>query len=536
MKTSDLVVKPVKKVVEDWLNEVNYADDYKYIPKEFALKFVNFIKLVNGGKGEENTSPVLHYKMLDGLDSPYGYLANLVYRGAAKTTLMGEYLFLYLATYGELPHLGKVNLAIYISDSVENGVRNMRKNLEHRWSESEFLQTFVPKIKFTDIRWEFENVDGQKLIVKGYGSKTGIRGAKELGVRPQFALMDDLVSDEDARSPTVIASIEDTVNKAINYALHPTKRKVVWNGTPFNQNDPLYKAVESGAWLVNVFPVCEHFPCSREEFHGAWEDRFPYEFVKTQYDRAVQEGRASDFNQELMLRIISDEERSIKESDIGWYSRSRLLQNKDSFNWFITSDFAVSEKQRADDSGISVWAVNHNFDIFWVDGILKRHLMDKNFDEMFRLVQQYRPIATGIETNGQQKGFISLIQREMMNRGVFFNLASDRKSGEPGIRSSQGQKFTRFNSYAVPLFKAHKFYFPEEMREDDIMKEAINQLTLVTPAGFKSKKDDFLDTISQLGEMTLYAPSDSINVIGDKSGLWDDDDNDDQDSLNSYMV
>ena len=101
----------------------------------------------------------------------------------------------------------------------------------------------------------------------------------------------------------------------------------------------MYKAVESGAWLVNVFPVCEHFPCSREEFHGAWEDRFPYEFVKTQYDRAVQEGRASDFNQELMLRIISDEERSIKESDIGWYSRSRLLQNKDSFNWFITSDF-----------------------------------------------------------------------------------------------------------------------------------------------------------------------------------------------------
>ena len=74
------------------------------------------------------------------------------------------------------------------------------------------------------------------------------------------------------------------------------------------------------------------------------------------------------------------------------------------------------------------------------------------------------------------------------------------------------------------------------MREDDIMKEAINQLTLVTPAGFKSKKDDFLDTISQLGEMTLYAPSDSINVVGDKSGLWDDDDNDNQDSLNSYMV
>lgn len=35
-------------------------------------------------------------------------LINLVFRGAAKTTLLAEYLFLYLAVFGELDGFGKV--------------------------------------------------------------------------------------------------------------------------------------------------------------------------------------------------------------------------------------------------------------------------------------------------------------------------------------------------------------------------------------------------------------------------------------------
>ena len=86
------------------------------------------------------------------------------------------------------------------------------------------------------------NIAGKKLIVKGYGAKTGVRGAKEMGKRVDLALLDDLMSDEDARSATIIASIEDTVYKAIDYALHPKKSKTIWNGTPFNQNDPLIQS------------------------------------------------------------------------------------------------------------------------------------------------------------------------------------------------------------------------------------------------------------------------------------------------------
>ena len=111
---------------------------------------------MNGTEGEENKTPVLHYKMLDAIAGPEMSIINMLYRGSAKTTLMGEYLFLYLAVYGEIPGFGKVDIAIYVSDSIENGVKNMRKNLEYRWENSEFLKKYIPKTRFTDVRYEFD--------------------------------------------------------------------------------------------------------------------------------------------------------------------------------------------------------------------------------------------------------------------------------------------------------------------------------------------------------------------------------------------
>lgn len=529
---------PLAKIlsVEEHLQKVDYQVPADYVPSDFALEFVSFIKLVNGAQGEENKTPLIHYYMLDTLVSGGNRIANLCHRGVAKTTLMGEYLFLYIAVYGELPGFGDINLALYVSDSIENGVKNMRKNLEFRWENSDFLKRYIPLTKFTDIRWEFRNIDGHVFIVKGYGAKTGVRGAKEQGTRPQLAVMDDLISDEDARSATVIAAVEDTVYKAVEYALHPKRNMMVWSGTPFNAKDPLYKAVESGAWRVNVFPVCEQFPCSREEFRGSWPDRFTYDYVKDQYDKAVLLGKVDTFNQELMLRIMSDEDRLIKKQDIRWYRRDSVLKHRSRFNFYITTDFATSREQRSDFSVISVWAYNNNGDWFWVDGICERQLMDENIDDLFRLAQMYRPQEVGIEVSGQQKGFVSWIQNEMINRNIWFTLASDNNSNQPGIRPTTN-KLQRFN-VVVPWFKQGKMYFPVELRDGPEISECMNELELVSPGGFRSKHDDFCDTISQLAQLKAWKPTEvGDHRAGSNGGLWElDEEDEDNNQLASYIV
>ena len=305
--------------------------------------------------------------------------------------------------------------------------------------------------------------------------------------------------------------IKDTVYKGINHALDPTRRLVIFSGTPFNKSDILIEAVESGAWEVNVYPVCEKFPCTETEFRGAWEDRFSYKYIKTQYDLAKETGHLNAFYQELMLQITSDDERLIKDSDIRWYKRFDLLENRNNFNFYITTDFATSAKQSADYSVISVWAYNNNRDWFWVDGICIKQTMDKNINDLFKLVAQYKPLEVGIEVTGQQGGFISWIQREMIARNCFFNFASsDKNRTSLGIRPTT-DKLTRFST-VMPWFKAGKMFFPEELSESPVLQEFKEEIRLATYKGFKTH-DDFIDTISQLAYLRVSEPSEEAVFV-----------------------
>lgn len=394
-----------------------------------------------------------------------------------------------------------------------------KQKIYERHPAIEYIQK-IPNVKSQCIA-----VDNQErqFIAGDYlrTHNTGIRGTKAMGKRPKLAILDDLISDEDARSATEMANIKDTIYKAIDYALHPTMQKIIWCGTPFNAKDPLYEAVESGAWAVNVYPVCEKFPCEPKEFRGAWEDRFTYEYVKGKYEKAIKEGMISSFNQELMLRIMSDDERLLEENCFRWYDKNALMKNKSDFNWYITTDFATTEKQSGDYSVISVWALNSNNDWFWVDGICAKQTMDKNIDDLFRLVSKYYPVnEVGIEVTGQQQGFIPWIQKEMMNRNIWFTLASKGNDNAPGIRPNTN-KMQRFN-VVVPWFKAGKMHFPVGHEFNAALQEMLEELRLASGAGFKSKHDDAIDTISMLASLKTFAPTVEASLTRNAGDVYEE--------------
>lgn len=530
------------KTVDDWLNEVDFSElnSGSYVPSQFSLEYMNFIKLVNDGRGEDNKTPVMHLAMLDKLANREKRVANLCARGTAKTTLFMEYLTLYLGMFNKLPGFGPVSGMLYLSDSMENGVKSARESIKNRYYSSEFLQYWMPEegVRFTENYMEFRNRRGGKFGVKMFGAKSGIRGTKIFNRRPVLAVMDDLVSDADSKSPTAMEAIKDTVYSGVQYAMDPTRHKLVLNGTPFNKEDIVYEAIESGAWKVNVWPICEKFPCSKEEFSGAWEDRFSYEYVKEMYDSAVLEGKENNFRQELMLRITSDESRLVAEGDIGWYSRQELLGNRHKYNFYITTDFATSSKQTADYSVISVWAYDKDGNWHWVDGVVERQTMEKTVDDLFRLVLEYNPQSVGVEITGQQGGFIQWLQREMDYRGHFFNLAQEK--GKPGIRPTT-DKLSRFN-LVVPLFKAGKIRFPLELKQTQVLGIFMEQISLATKDGIKGK-DDCLDTVSMLQFMNAWTPNpdappeDPSDRFQAKDEIWGyEPDPEYETGLSSYMV
>jgi predicted phage terminase large subunit-like protein len=532
-----------EKTVDDYLNEVDFMmlnSRAGYVPSEFSLKFMNFIKLVNGSVGEDNKTPVMHLAMLDRLAGKEKKIANLCARGTAKTTLFFEYLSLYLAVFTNLPNFGAVTGMLYISDSMDNGVKSARNSIEFRYNNSEFLQYWLPYARFTENYIEFQNRDGKRLGIKMFGAKSGIRGTKIFGKRPVLAVMDDLVSDADSKSATAMEAIKDTVYSGVQYALDPTRNKMIMNGTPFNKGDIVYEAIESGAWHVNVWPICEKFPCSKEEFRGAWEDRFTFEYVSEQYESAKKEGKLKSFRQELMLRITSDESRLVQDSEILWRPRAPVLRTKDNYNFYITTDFATSSKQTADYAVQSVWAYNSDMEWHWVDGVVERWKMDKSINQLFDFVDEYQPQGVGVEISGQQQGFIQWLLNEMNYRNKFFNLTN--QNGKPGIRPIT-DKLSRFN-LVVPLFKSGKVFFPSELKNTKTLGIFIEQIALATQDGIKGK-DDCIDTVSMLQYMNPWAPasdthvdSESPNVRSEQvwgSNLLTPDDTDES-QYGSYVV
>jgi predicted phage terminase large subunit-like protein len=527
-------VLEARKDLEEILLTVDYARfENGYKPTLWALKFISFIKLVNGGTGEENTSPLFHYDMLDQLAETTQNLF-VCFRGGAKTTAIHEYMYLYIAVYGDAANFGEVNVAMYISDTIDNGVKSMRQNLEFRYNNSPFLQRYLTKdTKFTDVRWEFVNVDGKKFCVRGFGASTGVRGFKEYGQRPTWCGFDDLMSDKNAESPTIVEDIRKIIYRAARQAMHPKKRMINWTGTPFNKQDPLYSAASSRSWNVSVYPIAEKYPCDEKDFRGAWEDRFSYEFVKGEYESLKEDGELASFDQELMLRIVSDEDRLVHDDDLVWFSRAEVLKNKSRYNFYITTDFATSENKTADFSVISVYAYSNNGEWLLVDGICKRQLMDKNIEDLFRLVSMYKPLDVGIEVSGQQGGFIPWIKEQMITKNIYFNLAKEPGTNKEGIRPST-KKITRFLVF-LPVIKAKKVWLCEEMRESDYMIELLEELRYVTRRGFKSKHDDVADTLSMLSSLLPFKPSEEVTTeyVENEAGtyaLFPDDDEFDGDN------
>ena len=511
----------------------------KYKPSEESLKFIAFIRAC---ATEDNANAEIHYRLADKYFSESKQIVIESFRGSAKSTLM-EWLVLYTAVMGELPGFGEVGFIAFVGDSAENGVKSFFRNLAAKIDRSDLLRQMLTIKRKTDAEMELANADGTELYLKGFGAGTNIRGVRYKNLRPSVVILDDITTNEAKTSEAIQNTINDNFYKSIIPALHPTRYKIFYIGTPISENDLLHQLGSNPEWVVHKFPICEKFPCSKEEFVGAWEDRFPYEAVKSKYDMYKASGKEQDFAQEYMLEIVDLSTLLVEEDDIKWYDPALVLKNKSAYNYYISTDFATSTKKSADYSSIAVWAVSYNNDWLLVDGQCKRQSMQENIEDLFQYAKKWKPISVGIESSGQQGGFLSIIEEMKLQRNIWFQFAKKPGSKEPGIRPVK-DKVSRFVTGVQPRFKQGKIWLPKpelvktaNYRLFEAVEELVAELSKFTLAGGVAalKHDDMLDTLNQLSEMEIFSPSDDAATETSTmtkdglvwTGIWEDDDEDD---------
>lgn len=520
------------------MNNINTSKDI-YCPSIESLKFIAFLRATGN---EDNESPEVHYKIADGLFSKnkkdWRVLIECT-RGLGKSTLV-EYAVIYAAVLGEWPGFGKVPFIAFLGASQEGNVKQFFKNVANKIDRSDFLSNLVKVKRQTDNELELVNTDGVEMMIIGRGMNTNFRGLRsKAGQRPTVVIADDILSNEMATSEALRTTVETNWFSSVIPALDPTRQKVIYIGTPISSEDLISKIKSSGTYRVERYPLCSKFPCSQEEFDSVWLDRFSYEYTRDTYKQYESAGVTNQFYREYLLESVDLTTLLVDEEDIRWFDPSLILKNKGAYNYYITTDFATSTKKSADYSTIGVWAINNNGDWMMVDGQCKRQSMQDNLEDLFMYVRRWGPLAVGIESSGQQGGFISILQDMMMKRGTYFTLAKKRGSKDLGIRPTK-DKVHRFVTGVQPKFKQGKVWLPKpelvkmaNPRLYELVEELTHELARFTLAGGMQAlaHDDAIDLLNQLSEIDIFEPStevvdDKKEVFVDEYGVWGDTEDD----------
>jgi len=106
---------------------------------------------------------------------------------------------------------------------------------------------------------EFVTRNGVK--VEPYGADQAIRGTFHGSERPKLALADDLITDKEAKSPTIRDKRWDWLEQAIEYLGPPDgSLKFIGVGTSLNKDDPITRAEREPGHLVHTFRAIEKYP------------------------------------------------------------------------------------------------------------------------------------------------------------------------------------------------------------------------------------------------------------------------------------
>ena len=486
-----------------------------YVPSKSALEFIAFIRATGN---EENISPEVHYRIADTMFSDKKEDRKMLIectRGLGKSTV-AEYAVIYAAALGQWPGFGYVPFVVFLGASQEGNVRQFMKNVANKIERSAFLRQLLKVNRQTDNELELKNVDGVEMMITGRGMSTNFRGLRSKhGNRPTLLIADDILSSEMMTSESLRNTVNTNWYNSVLPALDPTKHKVIFIGTPISEDDLLAQIKKSGAFKVERYPLCTTFPCAKEEFDSVWEDRFSYEYTMDMYKQYESAGKTAAFYMEYLLEVTDLSTRLVDEDDIKWFDPTLVVKNKGNYNFYISTDFATSTKKSADFSTIGVWAISSNNDWMLIDGQCKRQTMQENLDDLFRYVQRWKPLSVGIESSGQQGGFLSIIQEMMIQRNIWFSLAKKPGSKDFGIRPIK-DKVHRFVTGVQPKFKQGKVWLPKaELTKHtmpnvwELVNEITNELSRFTLAGGVGSlaHDDAIDLLNQLSEMEVYLPS-----------------------------
>lgn len=335
--------------------------------------------------------------------------------------------------------------------------------------------------------------DGHKFRIIAKGSEQKMRGLLWDGKRPDLMVLDDMESDEQVLNKErrdkfrrwffgalLPALSENGIIRYVGTILHQDamlENLMPKSGGNYVVEEPLkiYKTKYAGLWKTIKYRA--H---SEDWKEILWPDRWTKEKLQQQREEFFQMGLIDKYAQEYLNIAIDESVAFFKRSD---FKAPTPEEKKRNLNYYITSDFAISENSRADYTVFVVGGMDENGILHIKNVIRGRMDGDEIVNTMLGLQKVYNPVAFGVEETQITKSLGPFLNRAMIESNTYVNLYKMKPHKTDKISRSQAIR-ARLRAGGVKVYKEEDWYL-------DFEEECVS-----FP---RAKHDDQVDAFAYLG-------------------------------------
>lgn len=414
-------------------------------------------------------SAPFHAEMDAALCGPARFNAFKVFRGGAKTSKLRTYK-------AQRISYGVSRTIMYVSSAQVHSCFSVRWLRRQVMFNTRWAQTFGLRKgeKWTD-EWAeiYHGIEETPITILAMGITGQIRGFNPDDFRPDLIIIDDVLDDENTKTPEQRKKIEELLFGALLNSLAPASEaptaKAVFLQTPFHKDDAIEKCMRDPEWNPLTFG------CFDERGESRWPDRFPTDMLRKAKEASIRRSQYRLWMREMECQIVSGEEKAL---DVTRFKHYDVLPEY--LDSIISIDPASSDAPTADDHAIVALGFK-GLDVYVLDYHLAKAVMpDAAANHFFNLALMYAPRKAAVESIAYQRILKWYLEQEMQKRRIFVAVEAiqDRRS-----------KATRIMQ-AIPGYLAYGHFFIRPT-----MTELIQQADDYDPQ-VKDQPDDLLDAIA----------------------------------------
>ena len=455
-------------------------------------------------------SPPFQREIWHDLNDPTVRFSNQrIFRGGAKTTIAR------VNTSKRIAY-GVSKTILYVGASEGAAARSgawLRNNIERNklWAGTFAL---TPGRKWTDIEFEVWHETLKTNIWCLFVGITGnIRGINFDDYRPDYIVLDDILTDENCATHEQREKISDLVHGALKKSLAPVvddpNAKMCMLVTPQHREDvstiargdATWKTIEVGCWS----PSTQDLAVDQQE--SVWPERYPTTDLRAEKRAAISINKLSVFSREMELRLTSPELADFRTDWLNFYLEAGTVPN-------CTNILSIDPTPPPSEAQMAKGFIGDDFEVIHVWGrrgdnyylqerrASRGETPDWTMANVFELALKYRVVSIVVESINYQRTLKWLLEKEMARRRTYFSVVPFvGKNKYARIRSTLAGPASHGHIWVRPddtPFISQFATYPSVDHDDELDAASIALSSLINPYAAAGGEDDSLDDMPTL--------------------------------------